>query len=351
MTATEIRPREYIVCVDDEEGILSALRQQLSARFGGECRIAVAKNAHDALALIEDLKHDGEEVAVVIADQIMPGMKGVELLEEVNHRSPRTVKILLTGQAGLDAVVYAINRAGLDQYIPKPWDEPDLRLTIQSLLARFRLERERENLLAALQAKNAELAALNSTLEEKVAARTRELGELNSRLIELAITDGLTGLYNHRHFRERLTLELERSNRTSLPLSVLMIDVDSFKLYNDLHGHLAGDNALRGVAKILQHGRRANDVVARYGGEEFAIVLVDVPSAAAKEVAERIVANVAEFPFEFGESQPHGHLTISAGVATAPGDGTDAAAVLASADRALFEAKSAGRNTVRVAGR
>ena len=351
MTATEIRSREYIVCVDDEEGILSALRQQLSARFGGECRIAVAKNAHDALALIDDLKHDGEEVAVVIADQIMPGMKGVELLEEINHRSPRTVKILLTGQAGLDAVVYAINRAGLDQYIPKPWDEPDLRLTIQSLLARFRLERERETLLAALQAKNAELAALNSTLEEKVVARTRELGELNTRLIELAITDGLTGLYNHRHFRERLTLELERSNRTALPLSVLMIDVDSFKLYNDLHGHLAGDNALRGVAKILQHGRRANDVVARYGGEEFAIVLVDVPSAAAKEVAERIVANVAEFPFEFGGSQPHGHLTISAGVATAPADGSDAASVLASADRALFEAKSAGRNTVRVARR
>ncbi len=177
-------------------------------------------------------------------------MKGVELLEEVHRRSPRTVKVLLTGQAGLDAVVYAINRAGLDQYIPKPWDEPDLRLTIQSLLSRFRLEREREGLLAELQSKNAELAALNSSLEEKVAARTRELEGLNTRLVELAITDGLTGLYNHRHFRERLTLELERSNRTNLPLSVLMIDVDSFKLYNDRHGHLAGDNALRGVAKI-----------------------------------------------------------------------------------------------------
>ena len=120
--------REHIVCVDDEEGILAALRQQLSARFGGECDIAVAKNAREALELIDDLQQDGEQLAVVIADQIMPGMKGVELLEEVHRRSPRTVKILLTGQAGLDAVVYAINRAGLDQYIPKPWDEPDLRL-------------------------------------------------------------------------------------------------------------------------------------------------------------------------------------------------------------------------------
>jgi two-component system, cell cycle response regulator len=350
LTVGEISLREHIVCVDDEEGILAALRQQLSARFGGECDIAVAKNAREALDLIDDLQHDGEEVAVVIADQIMPGMKGVELLEEVHRRSPRTVKILLTGQAGLDAVVYAINRASLE-YIPKPWDEPDLRLTIQNLLSRFRLEREREELLAELRSKNAELATLNSSLEEKVQVRTRELEGLNARLAELAITDGLTGLYNHRHFRERLTLELERSNRTGLPLSVVMIDVDSFKAYNDSHGHLAGDNALRGVAKVLQSGRRANDVVARYGGEEFAVVLVDVPSAAAKDVADRIVAQVAEFPFEFGSTQPLGRLTISAGVATAPGDGVDAATVLAAADRALFAAKDAGRNCVRVAGK
>src|SRR6266545_4444831 len=273
--------REHILCVDDEEGILAALRQQLNARFGNECDIAVAKNAREALDLIEDLQHDGEQIAVVIADQIMPGMKGVELLEEVHKRSPKTVKILLTGQAGLDAVVYAINRAGLEQ--------------------------------------------------------------LNARLAELAITDGLSGLYNHRHFRERLSLEMERSNRTGLPLSVLMIDVDHFKGYNDRHGHLAGDNALRGVSKILQHGRRANDVVARYGGEEFAIILLDVGKAAAKEVAERICAQVAEFPFEFGSTQPLGKLTISSGVASFPDDGAEPAIVLASADRALFAAKNAGR--------
>ena len=80
--------REHILCVDDEEGILAALRQQLSARFGGECDIAVAKNAREALDLMEDLQQDGEQLAVVIADQIMPGMKGVELLEEVHRRSP-----------------------------------------------------------------------------------------------------------------------------------------------------------------------------------------------------------------------------------------------------------------------
>src|SRR6266700_1733567 len=120
---------------------------------------------------------------------------------------------------------------------------------------------------------------------------------------------------------------MERSNRTGLPLSVLRIDVDHFKIYNDRHGHLAGDNALRGVAKILEHGRRANDVVARYGGEEFAIILL-----------------------EFGSTQPSGRLTISVGVASFPDDGAEPAMVLAAADRALFAAKNAGRNTVRVAG-
>ena len=91
---------------------------------------------------------------------------------------------------------------------------------------------------------------MNRELEAKVAERTREL-EANSRLAQLAVTDGLTGLYNHRHFHERLSLEVERSERNGLPLSLLMIDVDHFKHYNDRHGHPAGDEALRGVAKML----------------------------------------------------------------------------------------------------
>src|SRR6187200_3438732 len=95
--------KEHIICVDDEEGILTALKQQLSARFGNECTIEVAQSGHDALELIEELKREGEPLAMVIVDQIMPGMKGVELLEEIHKRSPKTTKVLLTGQAGLDA--------------------------------------------------------------------------------------------------------------------------------------------------------------------------------------------------------------------------------------------------------
>src|SRR5512143_98270 len=104
--------REHIICVDDEEGILSALRQQL-VQFQDQCEVDLARSAQEALDLIGELEHEDEVVAMVIADQIMPGMKGVELLEEVHRRYPDSVTILLTGQAGINAIVQGINRAGL----------------------------------------------------------------------------------------------------------------------------------------------------------------------------------------------------------------------------------------------
>lgn len=342
--------KEHILCVDDEEGILTALRQQLGARFGSECEIEVAQSANDALELIDELEKDGESLAVVIADQIMPGMKGVELLEEVHRRSPVTTKILLTGQAGLDAVIAAINRAGLNHYIPKPWDEPDLRLAVENLLRQYRLNRENRALLEELNARNRELERMNQILEQKVAERTRELAEANARLAQLAVTDGLTGLYNHRHFHERLALEIERSGRNGLPLALFMIDVDHFKKYNDRHGHPAGDEVLRQVARLLADGRRVNDFCARYGGEEFAIVLVDTPKLTAAQVAEKLRQRILEHPFPNESSQPGGQLTVSIGVAAFPDDAGDAEALVRCADAALYRAKAAGRNCVVLAG-
>src|ERR1041384_5249318 len=298
-------------------------RAELGARFGHECQITTARSGDEAVALFDELTREGEAIAVVIADQIMPGMKGVELLEIVDRRLPATTKILLTGQAGLDAVIDAINRAHLNQYIGKPWDETQLLLGVENLLRQFRLVHENQQLIASLSSKNQALLEMNRELEAKIHARTHELAEANSRLAQLAVTDGLTGLYNHRHFHERLALEVERSQRNGLPLSLFMIDVDHFKQYNDAHGHPAGDEVLRQLARILGDGRRANDVVARYGGEEFAIVLVDTAQFAAAKLAERLRERVAEHNFPQGESQPGGRLTISIGVATCPDDASD----------------------------
>jgi diguanylate cyclase (GGDEF)-like protein len=337
--------RDHIICVDDEEGILTALRQQL-VRFDDRCEIDLARSGQEALELMEELELESEDVAMVIADQIMPGMKGVELLEEVHRRRPSSVKILLTGQAGMNAVVKAINSAGLNRFIAKPWDEYDLRLTVTSLLAKFRLSRENRLLVEDLKVKNEELRQLNRDLEARVIARTAELAEANRRLEQLAITDGLTGLLNHRYFHERLASEVARSNRSGQPLSLLMIDVDHFKQYNDRSGHPAGDAVLRGVASILAEGRRLNDVVARYGGEEFAILLVDTPGQAAARLAEYLRSQVEEHPFEHGAEQPGGKLTISLGVATCPAQAKSPAGLLEAADAALYRAKNAGRNRV-----
>jgi len=281
---------------------------------------------------------------MVIADQIMPGMKGVDLLEEVHRRSPESTKILLTGQAGLNAIVQAINRAGLNRFIAKPWDEHDLRLTVTSLLAKYRLARENRRLVDDLRRKNDELTTLNRELEQRVQERTAELASANQRLEQLAITDGLTGLYNHRHLHERLSSEVERSNRTGLPLSLLMIDVDHFKHYGDGNGHPAGDAVLREVAAILSDGRRRSDVVARYGGEEFAVLLIDTQLAAAARVAESVRRRVEEHDFVHGTAQPLGRVTISLGVAACPDHAATPHGLVQAADDALYRAKHAGRN-------
>ena len=340
--------REVIVCVDDEEGVLRVLRAQLGARFGHECQIATARSGDEAMELFAELSREGESIAVVIADQIMPGMKGVELLEHVDRQLPTTMKILLTGQAGLDAVIEAINRCHLHQYIGKPWDETQLVLGVESLLRQFRLVHENRQLIASLSAKNQALLEMNRELEAKIHERTHELAEANARLAQLAVTDGLTGLYNHRHFHERLALEVERSQRSGLPLSLLMLDVDHFKQFNDAFGHPAGDEVLRQLARVLGDTRRANDVVARYGGEEFAVILVDTGKLVAAKVAERIRERVATHDFS-NAAHRAGQIGVSIGVASFPDDGRDAEALVRAADTALYAGKRAGRNRVVLA--
>jgi two-component system, cell cycle response regulator len=340
--------KEVIVCVDDEEGVLRVLRAQLGARFGHEAQVLTARSGDEAVALFDELSRDGESIALVIADQIMPGMKGVELLEIVNRRLPTTMKILLTGQAGLDAVIDAINRAHLNQYISKPWDETAVLLGVENLLRQYRLVHENQQLIASLSAKNQALLEMNRELEAKIHERTHELAEANTRLAQLAVTDGLTGLYNHRHLHERLSLEVERSQRSGLPLSLLMLDVDHFKQFNDTFGHPAGDEVLRQLARVLNDTRRANDVVARYGGEEFAVILVDTAKFTAAKVAERVRERIAAHDFS-DAAQRAGNISVSIGVATFPDDGADAEGLVRAADTALYAAKRAGRNRVVLA--
>jgi diguanylate cyclase (GGDEF)-like protein len=172
--------------------------------------------------------------------------------------------------------------------------------------------------------------------------------ELRTELRTQAIRDALTGLYNRRHLDEALTRELHRSQRVNLPVSVLMIDIDHFKAFNDTYGHTVGDAVLADVAGILRDRIRVEDIACRYGGEEFAIIMAGLDLAEAADRAEEIRRRVAQHDFIWRDLLL-GHLTVSIGIATHPrhGDGPDR--LLRSADAALYRAKEGGRNRVEIA--
>jgi diguanylate cyclase (GGDEF)-like protein len=162
----------------------------------------------------------------------------------------------------------------------------------------------------------------------------------------LAVTDGLTGLFNHRYFQNRLERSLGLTRELGQSLGLLMIDIDYFKQYNDLNGHIAGDVALREMAALLRGCVKRGDTVARYGGEEFAVVLFDTDEPGAVKVAERLRGEVQRIDFPNEQVLPGGHLTISVGLAMFPRDAGDRPGLIARADRALYAAKRGGRNRV-----
>jgi diguanylate cyclase (GGDEF)-like protein len=167
-----------------------------------------------------------------------------------------------------------------------------------------------------------------------------ELAAINVTLETLSVTDGLTGLYNHKHFLETLGNEVARAERLKHPLSILMIDVDNFKHYNDSFGHQIGDKLLTEIAALLKRATRNIDYAARYGGDEFVLMLHEIHAPDAMQLAERLRKSVAAATFEPG----HHKVTVSIGVASYPEHGDRAQAVIESADAVLYEAKRGGRN-------
>ncbi len=249
-----------------------------------------------------------------------------------------------------------------------------LVLTILAALARTsflhariaRRTKELERELALRRHIEDELETIRADLEERVRERTRalearnaELTQLrlaletaNQRLKRLVAVDALTGIANRRHFDRALDRELRRARREALPLSLVFLDLDEFKRFNDTYGHARGDEVLRLVAHTLDETfRRGGDLVARYGGEEFAVVLPGVDGRRAELYAERLRRRVWRLAIPYEVSQVADRVTISGGVATVP-PGTLASAddLLRAADKALYRAKCQGRNRI-AAGR
>jgi diguanylate cyclase (GGDEF)-like protein len=163
----------------------------------------------------------------------------------------------------------------------------------------------------------------------------------------LAVTDGLTALFNHRHFQEALAGEIARARRYGHPVSLVMVDIDHFKCFNDGNGHQAGDALLRELAASLRRAARENDLVARYGGEEFVFLLPETSKSEAFALAGRVCSAVARRAWDGAGALPGGRLTVSLGVASFPEDAASQAELVQRADQALYLAKNEGRNQVQ----
>ena len=179
------------------------------------------------------------------------------------------------------------------------------------------------------------------------AAATLSLIRDREQQKELAVRDGLTGLYNRRAFNELLAQAVAREDRQGGRFGLLILDLDHFKKLNDTYGHPAGDAALKSAAEVLKHHLRKGDLAARYGGEEFVAILPGTDEAGAQHLAERVREAIEKNRLVF-EGAKLG-LTASFGLAMWPADGKEPESLLASADRALYAAKQAGRNRVTVA--
>lgn len=204
------------------------------------------------------------------------------------------------------------------------------------------LSRERR---ATLQALNQE----RESLEQRVAERTMALQQANALLARLSTTDALTGLANRRRFNEALQLEFDRMKRCRRPLSLIMMDVDHFKLFNDYYGHVKGDECLQRVAQILDNQVRSPSLATRYGGEEFAIILPETNAQAAARLADRLRRQIEQLKIPHTVSTTADYVTVSLGVVTLAADGVCTRdALVHRADQQLYQAKLLGRNRVLV---
>jgi diguanylate cyclase (GGDEF)-like protein len=263
---------------------------------------------------------------------------GVLVVGDTAHSETRHLveELMRINNETVNALRVAVKQGALSSQASK---EQDLKLLAE-------LSRANNEVITAqreLAKKNIMLSRANAALEETKAAleaKHAALEEANARLSELATIDGLTGVRNRRAFEMRLAEEITRSTRYEIPLSLLLLDVDQFKSYNDSFGHLAGDEVLRSVACVLSQEARATDLVARYGGEEFALVLPNTDAGGAVIMAERLRAAIEL------SSWPLRPVTASFGAATFSPAINTSPTLIGAADQALYTAKASGRNRV-----
>jgi diguanylate cyclase (GGDEF)-like protein len=311
------------VLVADDEATIRGVILQVLEEDGME--VVEAASAEEALE-----RFRAEPFPLVITDIYMGRMTGLDLLKQIKEAQSDAMVVVMTSNASLETAMSALRRGAYD-YLIKPFEDIDMvSAVVRRAIDRYQLD------------------GRNRMLVEDLKRNTEELERMNVRLTDMANRDGLTGLYNHRFFREALELEIARCHRHGRQFAVIFMDIDHFKHYNDSYGHLAGDSVLCLLAKLLQERSRGETVVARYGGEEFVLLVPEITSDGARCYADSLRQAVASHPFSGEETQPLGKITLSLGVACYPEAGDEPALLIGRADKALYSSKRAGRNVVSI---
>ncbi len=295
-----------ILIVDDEASARDTLADYLQ-----ECGFPV-DTTDSGINAIEML--DQKRYGLIISDLLMPHMDGIELTKKIKSMGLQIPIIVITGYATIERAVESM-KAGAFDFITKPFNFDHIKLTIDKAFETQRLVKM---------------------------AHEREFYK------KLSNCDELTGLANYRSFSDNLGKEIERGQRYDRSLTLMMIDIDDFKVCNDTHGHLAGDTVLRKISQLIIKNTRGSDFVARYGGEEFFVILPETSEMEASIVAERIREEVENFPFVSDKGTDMGTITVTIGISSMPERATTKKDLISTADAALYKGKASGKNRVVV---
>ncbi|WP_460138577.1 diguanylate cyclase [Pseudomonas sp. H2_D07] len=315
-----------VLLVDDQAMIGEAVRRGLAHEENIDFHFCA--DPHQAIAQAIRIKP-----TVILQDLVMPGLDGLTLVREYrNHPTTQNIPIIVLSTKEDPLIKSAAFSAGANDYLVKLPDNIELVARIRYHSRSYMTLLQRDAAYRALRVSQQQLLDTNLVLQR------------------LMNSDGLTGLSNRRHFDEYLELEWRRAMRDQTQLSLLMIDVDFFKTYNDSFGHVEGDEALRKVADTIRGASsRPSDLPARYGGEEFALVLPNTSPGGARLVAEKLRMAVAALKIPHIAPVEGSSLTVSIGLSTmTPVQGTDCRKLIMAADKGLYTAKHNGRNLVGI---